>query len=62
MDPNKRSKTNGPRRMMRSASMMYEKLDTMLEAIILEKKAREVEREEEGLKDLKEGREGQKGR
>jgi len=48
--------------MMRSASMMYEKLDTMLEAIILEKKAREVEREEEGLKDLKEGREGKKKR
>ncbi|KAJ8432807.1 LOW QUALITY PROTEIN: hypothetical protein Cgig2_026137 [Carnegiea gigantea] len=45
MDPNKSAKTNGPKR-MRSAAMMYEKLDAMLEVIISEKKAREVEREE----------------
>ncbi|KAJ8438819.1 hypothetical protein Cgig2_023011 [Carnegiea gigantea] len=45
MDPNKSAKTNGPKR-MRLAAMMYEKLDAMLEVIISEKKAREVEREE----------------
>ncbi|KAJ8420112.1 hypothetical protein Cgig2_021547 [Carnegiea gigantea] len=45
VDPNKSAKTNGPKR-MRSAAMMYEKLDAILEVIISKKKAREVEREE----------------
>ncbi|KAJ8436962.1 hypothetical protein Cgig2_018909 [Carnegiea gigantea] len=45
VDPNKSAKTNGPKR-MRSAAMMYEKLDAMLEVIISKKKVKEVEREE----------------
>lgn len=44
VDSNKSAKTNGPKR-IRSATMMYEKHDALLEVIILEKKAREVERE-----------------
>ena len=51
MDANKNLKTNGPRR-MRLTAMMYEKLDTILEVTISEKKAREVEREERRIERL----------
>ncbi|KAJ8424103.1 hypothetical protein Cgig2_000849 [Carnegiea gigantea] len=44
LETNKSSKTTGPKR-MGSAAMMYEKLESMMEAIILEKKERDVERE-----------------
>ena len=50
-NPNKSAKTIGPKR-MGSAAMMYEKLDAILEVIILEKKAREVEREETRVESL----------
>ncbi|KAJ8423843.1 LOW QUALITY PROTEIN: hypothetical protein Cgig2_000969 [Carnegiea gigantea] len=46
LDPNKSAKTNGPKR-IRFAAMMYEKLDTMLEVIILERKASEREERRE---------------
>ena len=40
---------------MRSAALIYEKLDPMLEAIISEKKAKEVEKEERrGKRKIKE--------
>lgn len=45
LDPNKSAKTKDLER-MGSTAMMYEKLDTILEVIISEKKARDVEREE----------------
>ncbi|KAJ8420892.1 LOW QUALITY PROTEIN: hypothetical protein Cgig2_016235 [Carnegiea gigantea] len=51
LDPNKSAKTNGLKR-MGSATMMYEKLDTMLEVIISEKRLREVEREERKVERL----------
>ncbi|KAJ8429893.1 LOW QUALITY PROTEIN: hypothetical protein Cgig2_008778 [Carnegiea gigantea] len=54
VDPNKSAKTNGPKR-MRSAAMMYEKLNAMLEVIISEKRAREVEREERREKGQRKG-------
>jgi len=41
---------------MRSATMMYEKLDTMLEVIISQKKTREFKREARRIERLK-GRE-----
>ncbi|KAJ8445578.1 LOW QUALITY PROTEIN: hypothetical protein Cgig2_012466 [Carnegiea gigantea] len=44
LEPNKSSKTTSSKRMGRA--MMYEKLESMMEVIILEKKEREVEREE----------------
>ncbi|KAJ8443421.1 hypothetical protein Cgig2_024198 [Carnegiea gigantea] len=51
LDPNKSAKTNGPKR-MGSVVLMYEKLDTTLEVIISEKKAREVGREERRVERL----------
>ena len=52
LDPKKSAKTNGPRR-IGSTIMMYEKLDTMLEVIISEKKAREVEKGERRVERLR---------